>query len=83
MVPSHLVWLAHVLPVVARTITAPATTPSTTATSCGTENLIQEGSFEGVDIEDGVWNILPPAGITVVDNYLYVLNFIYSCIPVN
>jgi hypothetical protein len=85
MVPSHLVWLAHVLPAVALTITAPATTPSTVATSCGTDNLIQEGNLAGVDVtaEDGVWNILPQSGISVVDDQLFVLNLTYHYILVN
>jgi hypothetical protein len=69
MIAGQLVWLAHVLPAVALTITAPA--PSA-ATSCGTENLIQEGSFAGVDLDDGVWNVVGREPGTVVDNYLFV-----------
>jgi len=83
LVPSHLVWLAHVLPAVALTVTAPATTPSTPATTCGSENLVKEGSFEGVNLDDGVWNVVGKETGIVIVNYLCVLNVIYPCIFTN
>lgn len=44
MVPSHLMWLAHVLPAGALNITTPAqTTPSSAPLSgCGSENLVED-----------------------------------------
>ena len=73
MAPRHLVWLAHALPAVALTITAPST-PVATPTTCGTENLIKEGSFSGVSLDDGVWTVAGTDSGTVVDNYLFVLS---------
>lgn len=74
MILSHLMWLAHVLPAVALTTTAPAqTTPSSAPLSgYGSENLIEDMPFESIDIDDSVWTILPPKGIAAVDGYLFV-----------
>lgn len=71
MISNHLLWLTHVLPAVALTITAPVT-PSPTPVSCGTD-LIRGGSFVGVDPNDGPWDIVGCEPGTVVDNYLFVL----------
>ncbi|KAJ5695063.1 hypothetical protein N7536_005475 [Penicillium majusculum] len=74
MVPSHLMWLVHVLPAVALTITAPAqTTPSLAPLSgCGSENLIKDVAFESIDLDDSVWTVLPPNGGAAVDGYLHL-----------
>ncbi|CRL17564.1 unnamed protein product [Penicillium camemberti] len=74
MIPSHLMWLAHVLPAVALTITAPAqTTPSSAPLSgCGSENLIEDVAFESIDLDDSVWTVLPPNGGAAVDGYLHL-----------
>jgi hypothetical protein len=67
-------WLAHVLPAVALTISAPAqTTPSSAPLSgCDAENLIGDVAFESIDLDDSVWAILPPMGGAAVDGYLFV-----------
>lgn len=74
LVQSHLMWLAHVLPAVALTITAPAqTTPSSAPLpGCGSENLVEDVAFETIDLDDSVWAILPPKGGAAVDGYLFV-----------
>ncbi|CAG8241607.1 unnamed protein product [Penicillium nalgiovense] len=71
---SHLMWLAHVLPAVALTITAPAqTTPSSAPLlGCGAENLIEDVAFETTDLNDSVWTILPAKGVAAVDGYLHL-----------
>jgi hypothetical protein len=75
MVPARLIWLAHVLPAAALTVTSPQTTPaaiastSTSTTSCGSGNLVVNGDFVDSDIESGsTWEI--PSGGAVVDGYL-------------
>lgn len=67
-------WLAHVFPAVALTITAPVqTTPSSIPVSeCSSVNLIEDVSFETIDVDDSVWTVLPPQGGVVVDGYLFV-----------
>lgn len=67
-------WLAHVLPAVALTITAPTpATPSPAPLSgCGSENLIEDVAFESIDLDDSVWAVLPPNGGAAVDGYLFV-----------
>lgn len=76
MVPARLMWLAHVLPAAALTITSPQTTPAavastSTLTSCGSGNLIENGSFDDTDVESGAtWTVLP--GGSVQDGYLFV-----------
>ncbi|KAJ5486961.1 hypothetical protein N7530_001261 [Penicillium desertorum] len=74
LVQSHLMWLAHVLPAVALTISAPAqTTPSSAPLSgCDAENLIRDVAFESIDLDDSVWAILPPMGGAAVDGYLHL-----------
>ncbi|KAJ5209150.1 hypothetical protein N7449_003529 [Penicillium cf. viridicatum] len=74
MVPSYLMWLAHILPAVALTITAPAqTTPSSAPLSgCGSENLIEDVPFESIALDDSVWTVLPPKGVAAVDGYLHL-----------
>jgi hypothetical protein len=73
LVQSHLMWLAHVLPAVALTITPAQTTPSSAPLSgCGTENLVEDVAFETIDLDDSVWTILPPKGGAAVDGYLFV-----------
>ncbi|CAG7936482.1 unnamed protein product [Penicillium nalgiovense] len=67
-------WLAHVLPAVALTITAPVqTTPSSVPLlGCGAENLIEDVAFETIDLNDSAWTILPVKGGAVVDGYLHL-----------
>ncbi|KAJ5846082.1 hypothetical protein EN45_018050 [Penicillium chrysogenum] len=73
-VQSHVMWLAHVLPAVAFTITAlPQTTPSSAPLpGCGSENLVEDVAFETIDLDDSVWAILPPKGGAAVDGYLHL-----------
>ena len=74
MVPSHLLWLVHALPAVALTITAIPTPAPLPIASCSSEDLIQEGSFSGVDLNDGVWEVIGSEPGTVVDDYLSVFD---------
>lgn len=77
---SHLMWLSHILPAVALTITVPApTTPSSAPLSgCSSENLIKDVGFESIDLDDSVWTVLPPNGGAALDGYLFV--FAQPCI---
>ncbi|KAJ5384335.1 hypothetical protein N7517_002246 [Penicillium concentricum] len=72
-IQSHLMWLAHVLPAVALTITAPAQTTSSPAPllGCG-ENLIKDVAFETIKLDDSLWTVLPPNGGAAVDGYLHL-----------
>ena len=74
MVQSCWMWLVHVLPAVALTITAPGQTlPSLAPLSgCSSENLIEDVAFETIDLDDSVWTILPPTAGTAIDGYLFV-----------
>ncbi|KAF7518649.1 hypothetical protein PCG10_010659 [Penicillium crustosum] len=71
---SHLMWLSHILPAVALTITVPApTTPSSAPLSgCSSENLIKDVGFESIDLDDSVWTVLPPNGGAALDGYLHL-----------
>lgn len=74
MVQSCLMWLVHVLPAVALTITAPSQTIPSLAPllGCASENLIEDVAFETIDLDDSVWTVLPPTAGAVVDGYLFV-----------
>ncbi|KAI3140565.1 hypothetical protein CBS147326_2266 [Penicillium roqueforti] len=74
MVQSCLMWLVHVLPAVALTITAPSQTIPSLAPllSCASENLIEDVAFETIDLDDSVWTVLPPTAGAVVDGYLHL-----------
>ncbi|KAJ5551202.1 hypothetical protein N7535_000855 [Penicillium sp. DV-2018c] len=61
---NQLMWLAHVLPAVALTITTPVS-------GCGV-NLIRDASLETLDTEDSVWTVLPPVGRSSEDGYLHL-----------
>jgi hypothetical protein len=67
-------WLAHILPAVALTITAPAqTTPSSTPVSgCDAVNLVRDVSLKTIDLEDSVWTVLPTVDRSSADEYLCV-----------
>lgn len=73
-------WLAHLLPAVALTITAPVqTTPSSAPVSgCSSVNLIEDVAFETVDLDESVWSVLPPKGGVAVDGYLSVPTVLYT-----
>ncbi|KAJ5773537.1 hypothetical protein N7457_008433 [Penicillium paradoxum] len=73
-VQGQLMWLVHVLPAVALTITAPGQSiPSSIPVSdCSSVNLVEDVAFETIDLDNSAWSVMPPKGGVTVDGYLHL-----------